>query len=81
MEGVEYVIKEGGFVLAAPGVSMMDKKIWGSGALEFDENRWLGEKAPVEEDEAGEEEDYGWGKISKGGKSACEFLFRFLVVG
>lgn len=64
---------KGNYVLAAPGFSQMDKSIWGDDAEEFKPERWLDEskKVPGEEDEG--EEDYGWGKISKGGKSACEF--------
>lgn len=68
-EGREYVVPKGHFVLAAPGFSQMDKSIWGEDAEEFHPERWAeGSKIPGEEDEG--EEDYGWGKISKGGKSA-----------
>ncbi|CEQ41690.1 SPOSA6832_03419 [Sporobolomyces salmonicolor] len=69
-EGVEYVIPKGEFVLAAPGYSQIDESIWGKDAKGFRTERWLeeGNKVPGEEDEG--EEDYGWGKISKGGKSA-----------
>lgn len=53
---------------------MIDKAIWGEDGFEFNERRWLegGKGTQAEEDEG--EEDYGWGKISKGGKSACAFL-------
>ena len=73
-EGREYVVPKGAYVLAAPGFSQMDESIWGADADKFIVDRWLDEsqKVPGEEDEG--EEDYGWGKISKGGKSACEFL-------
>ncbi|KAK4046971.1 Lanosterol 14-alpha-demethylase [Microbotryomycetes sp. JL221] len=69
-EGLEYVVPKGNFVLAAPGVSSMDSKIWGQDSLEFKPERWLtgSGNVPGEEDEG--EEDYGWGKVSKGGKSA-----------
>ncbi|BGP34590.1 Lanosterol 14-alpha-demethylase [Rhodotorula toruloides] len=69
-EGAEYVIPKGEYVLAAPGYSQVDEGIWGKDAKEFRAERWLeeGNKVPGEEDEG--EEDYGWGKISKGGKSA-----------
>ncbi|TNY21133.1 cytochrome P450 [Rhodotorula diobovata] len=69
-EGIEYVVPRGEFVLAAPGYSQVDEGIWGPDAKEFRPERWLdqGQKVPGEEDEG--EEDYGWGKISKGGKSA-----------
>ncbi|GAA5853817.1 hypothetical protein JCM8547_007460 [Rhodosporidiobolus lusitaniae] len=69
-EGVEYVVPKGEFVLAAPGFSQIDEGIWGPDAKVFRTERWLeeGSKVPGDEDEG--EEDYGWGKISKGGKSA-----------
>ncbi|GAA5871739.1 hypothetical protein JCM16303_000850 [Sporobolomyces ruberrimus] len=71
-ESREYVIPKGEFVLAAPGYSQVDESIWGKDAKEFKVERWLenegGNKVPGDEDEG--EEDYGWGKISKGGKSA-----------
>lgn len=68
-EGREYVVPKGHFVLAAPGFSQMDKEIWGADADEFKPERWSeGANVPGDEDEG--EEDYGWGKISKGGKSA-----------
>jgi sterol 14-demethylase len=74
-EGLAYVVPKGYFVLAAPGVSMVDPEIWGDDAGEFKETRWLeggkGLGLEKEEGDGGEEEDYGWGKISKGGKSAC----------
>jgi sterol 14-demethylase len=76
-EGVEYVVPKGEFVLAAPGFSQLDEAIWGDDAKTFNADRWLdtNQKIPGEEDEG--EEDYGWGKISKGGKSACAFSFLF----
>ncbi|GAA5862427.1 hypothetical protein JCM3774_002513 [Rhodotorula dairenensis] len=69
-EGVEYVVPKGEYVLAAPGYSQIDEQIWGADAKKFRVERWLeeGDKVPGDEDEG--EEDYGWGKISKGGKSA-----------
>lgn len=79
-EGVEYVIPKGEFVLAAPGFSQLDEAFWGPDAKEFNTDRWLGsgaQKVPGEEDEG--EEDYGWGKISKGGKSACAFSLSLLL--
>lgn len=71
-EGLEYVVPKGEYVLAAPGYSQLDEQIWGADAKQFRVERWLeeGDKVPGDEDEG--EEDYGWGKISKGGKSACE---------
>ena len=72
-ESREYVIPKGEFVLAAPGYSHVDESIWGKDAKEFRVERWMdqdGGKVPGDEDEG--EEDYGWGKISRGGKSACE---------
>jgi len=70
-EAVPYVIPKDSFILAAPGFSQLDKAIWGDDALEFKIDRWLqedGANVPGEEDQG--EEDYGFGKISKGGKSA-----------
>ncbi|KAI5481064.1 cytochrome P450, family 51 (sterol 14-demethylase) [Pseudohyphozyma bogoriensis] len=71
LEGVEYVVPKGFYVLAAPGCSMIDEKIWGEDAKTFNEQRWLDgtAQAKASADDEGEE-DYGWGKISKGGKSA-----------
>ena len=75
-EGLTYVVPKGNFVLAAPGVSQVDEKIWGKDAGEFNPSRWLDGGAGTNEQEDDEgEEDYGWGKISKGGKSACESPF------
>lgn len=72
-EGLTYVVPKGNFVLAAPGVSQVDEKIWGKDAGEFNPSRWLDGGAGTNEQEEDEgEEDYGWGKISKGGKSACK---------
>ncbi|KAM0755227.1 cytochrome P450 [Meredithblackwellia eburnea MCA 4105] len=68
-EGVEYTVPKGHFVLAAPGFSMVDDRIWGNGEV-FDEKRWLTGTAPVPGEKDAEEEDCGWSKISKGGKSA-----------
>lgn len=73
MEGLTYIVPKGHFVLAAPGVSQVDELIWGKNAGEFEPSRWLeGGQGTTGEDEDEGEEDYGWGKISKGGKSACE---------
>ncbi|KAL8277205.1 hypothetical protein RQP46_010378 [Phenoliferia psychrophenolica] len=68
LEGFEYTIPKGHFVLAAPGFSMVDKKIWKEGD-KFDETRWL-DGTPVAGEEDQGEEDFGWGIVSKGGKSA-----------
>lgn len=78
-EGQTYVVPKGHFVLAAPGVSQVDEKIWGKDSLVFDPSRWLegGAGTNAEEEDEGEE-DYGWGKISKGGKSACTSADPFL---
>ncbi|SGZ34703.1 BQ5605_C076g12942 [Microbotryum silenes-dioicae] len=67
-EGREYVIPQGHFVLAAPGVSQVDESIWGTDANEFRPRD--GSRTPKCPGRGGGEEDYGFGKISKGGKSA-----------
>ncbi|KAK4704871.1 hypothetical protein P7C70_g1333, partial [Phenoliferia sp. Uapishka_3] len=69
LEGFEYSVPKGHFVLAAPGFSMIDDRIW-KDAKKFDETRWLDGKMPVAGEEDGEQEDFGWGVVSKGGKSA-----------
>ncbi|GAA5978185.1 hypothetical protein JCM11641_001128 [Rhodosporidiobolus odoratus] len=70
-EGVEYSVKKGGYVLAAPGFTAVDAQVWGRDGREFRPERWMdGSTQKVAGgEEAGQEEDYGWGKISKGGKS------------
>lgn len=75
VEGLTYTVPKGYYVLAAPGISQVDKAIWGADAGEFDEKRWLEGGKGTEEQEDEGEEDYGWGKISKGGKSACRFNY------
>jgi len=70
-EGVSYVVPRGHFVLAAPGVSHVDPAVWGSDVMEFKPHRWIDGGMGTKEEVADEgEEDYGWGKISKGGKSS-----------
>lgn len=70
LEGIEFTIPKGHFVLAAPGFSMIDTKIWKDGK-KFDETRWLDGKMPVAGEEDEGVEDFGWGVVSRGGKSAC----------
>lgn len=65
-----YVIPKGHYVMAAPGVSQMDKTIWRD-ADTFDPHRWLQKDGGMvgggEEKE--EDVDYGWGTIKSGGSS------------
>ncbi|CCX05384.1 cytochrome P450 [Pyronema domesticum] len=56
-----YVIPAGYHVLAAPGASAMDEKYF-KNANEFDPHRW----DEVEEEDAGEKFDFGYGLVSKG---------------
>lgn len=71
LEGFQYTIPKGNFVLVAPGFTMVDPRIW-KDAKKFDETRWMEGKSPVdaELDEEGDQEDFGWGEVSKGGRSA-----------
>lgn len=72
LEGKQYVIKKGEFVLAAPGVTQVDPTIWKE-PMEFLPERWMGESNEVsqqlEKDAAGEQQDFGWGVISTGASS------------
>lgn len=72
-ESTTYVIPTGHFIVAAPGVSAMDDKIWPN-VQEWDPYRWLDEKglaatALAEYTSGGERVDYGFGQISKGTES------------
>ena len=70
-DGQAYVIPKGHFVMAAPGVSQVDPRIW-TDASRFDPHRWLakGASATADEDEAADEKvDYGWGMVSTGSNS------------
>lgn len=66
-DSAAYVIPKGHFVMAAPGVSQVDPKIWRDSET-FDPRRWLG-KGEIEPEEQGETVDYGWGAISSGANS------------
>lgn len=72
LEGRSYVIKKGEFLLAAPGVTQVDPRIWND-PLEFIPQRWMGETNEVskqlEKDAEGEKQDFGWGAISTGASS------------
>lgn len=64
-----YVIPAGHYVMAAPGVSQMDTKIWRD-AERFDPHRWLDkENVANMSDDKDEDVDYGWGAIKTGGNS------------
>ncbi|CEH13288.1 cytochrome p450 [Ceraceosorus bombacis] len=62
-----YVIPKDYYVMAAPGVSQTDPKIWKDPAS-FNPDRWMG-KGELEPEEQGETVDYGWGAISSGANS------------
>ncbi|BGP48043.1 Lanosterol 14-alpha-demethylase [Rhodotorula kratochvilovae] len=69
-DGVGYTVRKGGFLLAAPGFTAVDERVWGRDGRKFRPERWLDERAAKVaggQDEG--TEDYGWGQISKGGKS------------
>ncbi|KAK9893592.1 cytochrome P450 [Cystobasidium minutum MCA 4210] len=72
LEGKQYVIKKGEYVLAAPGVTQIDPLLW-KDASEFIPQRWMGESNEVsqqlKDDAAGEVQDFGWGAISTGASS------------
>ncbi|TIA88590.1 hypothetical protein E3P99_02522 [Wallemia hederae] len=66
-----YVIPQGNFVIACPGVSAVDPLIWND-AQEFAPSRWTTqsqEQELAEKDDKGETVDYGFGAISKGTSS------------
>lgn len=63
-----YVIPKGHYVIAAPGVSQVDPKIW-EDASRFDPHRWLGDKANVMNQTDDAQEDFGWGMVSTGANS------------
>nr|UYX79040.1 lanosterol 14-alpha-demethylase [Trichosporon asahii]UYX79041.1 lanosterol 14-alpha-demethylase [Trichosporon asahii]UYX79042.1 lanosterol 14-alpha-demethylase [Trichosporon asahii]UYX79043.1 lanosterol 14-alpha-demethylase [Trichosporon asahii]UYX79044.1 lanosterol 14-alpha-demethylase [Trichosporon asahii] len=67
-----YVIPKGHFIVAAPGVSQMDPRIW-KDAKTWRPRRWLEEgwvaNAANEEYTSGERVDYGFGAVSKGTES------------
>ncbi|ORY32583.1 cytochrome P450 [Naematelia encephala] len=73
-ESSAYVIPEGHFIVAAPGVSQMDPLIWPD-AKTWNPYRWLDEKgvaASAKEQYSGatsEQVDYGFGQVSKGTES------------
>lgn len=67
-DGIPYVIPKGHFVMAAPGVSQVDPKIW-KDSLDFNPKRWFGKGDEVEEDKNDETVDYGWGAVSSGANS------------
>jgi len=69
-----YVIPQGHFLVAAPGVSAMDPLIW-SESKTWNPMRWLDEKgiAPFAKEQysgsTSEQIDYGFGQMSKGTES------------
>ena len=73
-EDTGYVIPEGDFIVAAPGVSAMDPKIWPE-AQTWNPLRWSEDKGVAQvalsqyQGAGGEQIDYGFGQISKGTES------------
>lgn len=71
-ESGQYIIPKGNFIVAAPGVSQMDPRIWDN-ATTWRPERWLEvggvAKAANEQYMAGEKVDYGFGSVSKGTES------------
>lgn len=71
-ESQTYVIPKGHFIVAAPGVSQMDPKIWDN-STEWNPARWFEDggvaKTANEQYQAGEKVDYGFGVVSKGTES------------
>ncbi|KAL7421753.1 Lanosterol 14-alpha-demethylase [Cryptotrichosporon argae] len=74
-ETSSYVIPKGHFIVAAPGVSQMDPRIWDR-ASTWDPHRWADEKgmaslakAQYDTGGAADKVDYGFGAISKGTES------------
>jgi hypothetical protein len=71
-ETSSYIIPTSHYMLAAPGVSAMDPRIWPD-AETWNPSRWTDEKgAGAEASElytAGEQVDYGYGMVSKGTES------------
>ncbi|ORX36888.1 lanosterol 14-alpha-demethylase [Kockovaella imperatae] len=69
-----YVVPKGHFVVAAPGVSAMDPKVWPD-ADKWDPFRWLEDKGMAQEaldsysGATSEQIDYGFGQVSKGTES------------
>jgi len=73
-ESTPYVIPKGHFIVAAPGVSAMDPRIWPD-ALTWSPQRWNEKEGVAQaalnqyQGDAGEQIDYGFGQISKGTES------------
>ena len=75
-ESSSYVVPKGHFVVAAPGVSAMDPKVWPN-ANKWDPYRWMDEGGDGAVANAmsqyygsgGEQIDYGFGQVSKGTES------------
>lgn len=69
---VGYVIPQGHYIMAAPGVSQVDPLLWPN-ADEFDPKRWLDASSVIvqreREDAEAEKVDFGWGAVSSGANS------------
>ncbi|KAK4687203.1 hypothetical protein P7C73_g2915, partial [Tremellales sp. Uapishka_1] len=72
-EGAAYVIPKGNFILASPGVSQMDPRIWAD-SNEWNPHRWSEDNGAAADSrvaygDKGEQVDYGFGAVSKGTES------------
>ncbi|KAG7530997.1 hypothetical protein FFLO_04668 [Filobasidium floriforme] len=71
-KNASYVIPEGHFVLASPGVAQMDPKVWQDASI-WNPHRWVDEKGvaskALAEYDGGDKIDYGYGSVSKGTES------------
>ena len=73
-ESDSYVIPSGNFIMAAPGVSAMDPRIWDEPG-KWNPSRWQEEGGVAAaamrtyDGNAGETVDYGYGQVSKGTES------------
>ena len=72
LEGRQYVVPKGFYLLAAPGVIQVDPHYWKDPNV-YEPRRWIGETTEVSKqlaaDMEGEKQDFGWGAIATGASS------------